>query len=77
MGKSGTEFYKKLLGKDADLRKARKELRHNSEDDEENDDLFVAPDFEALNLDAELHLQTMLSEALRLSSLRKMSDYIV
>lgn len=72
------EFYKQLFGKSINLQKARRKLRHSAEDDDENDELFIAPDFEAIDdLSVESHLQTMLCESLKLSSRRNLSDYIV
>jgi hypothetical protein len=60
------------------IQKARKKLRHNAEDEDDNDDPFTVTDFEAIeNLDVESHLLTMLSASLKLSFRRKLTDYVV
>jgi len=60
------------------IQKARKKMRHDAEDEDDNDDPFTVTDFEAIeNLDVDSHLLTMLSESLKLSFRRKLTDYVV
>jgi hypothetical protein len=78
---STKEGFSPLLSRTANkinIQKARKKLRHNAEDEDDNDDPFTVTDFEAIgNLDVESHLLTMLSASLKLSFRRKLTDYIV
>jgi hypothetical protein len=53
-------------------------MRHDAEDEDDNDDPFTVTNFEAVeNLNVESHLLTMLSESLKLAFRRKLTDYVV